>query len=470
MDVSQSVFDDFFPEIQVDPPQTPLLQAARGKNYPVLYSLLNRLTEPLELSLAQQLALEGLRCSLHAFQTILDHCPPAAEFAGLPPSSEPFARPTHSVLEEAARMDCPEHLGELLRRGCDPNGDPWEPGSNVLAAAMEGRSLRCVKRLLQEPALDRAPSERLLNAWAGLGQKDAGQLPRCCRAVAPRLPDQGSEPLTFQGVPLPRQMTPSIALDQNNWALAVCLCRPGLSAEDGYQLLENLVCQLRYNVRLQPCRDSLRWRSGPGSPDSSPVLSRQDLATLLDAIFTACPQLPRRRLAQTLLFFTVLSGKRTPEKLVPWLERVRGRKVVLDLRPGFDKLSLVLPFWRERLGERWTPTLDPRGAVYWRETDTPRELEILLSQCRTLRFRPGRQITPLSRLILHMAPMPLLLRQLQPGGLLREENPRVLLDYCGEKLKKEESFFETPDSLCPLTRQRWQAVLLHTEMEADYEL
>ncbi len=464
--------DVFFDDPETEPYR--IFQAIRDKAYGDLFYLLGMQTEPLEPSVARNLAARGLDCPLRVFQKILDYCPPVAEFANCTPGPKIFDIAPYSVVSEAAVKDRPAHLDELLRRGADPNGDGVD-GSAPLAAALEGRSTRCVKRLLQEPGLNCSPNETLLNAWAKVGLEDTEKFKRCCRMIAPRLSEQAGEPLTFRGVPVPRQMTPSIALAHYNWPLVTFLCRRGLSEKEGLRLLDKLSERLRDELKLSLYRGALRWRWRPCPSDAGPALLRRDLAALLDAVFTACPQLLRRRQAQTLLFFTVLAGKRTPPELRPWLEQVRGPTVALHFSLGVENLCLVLPFWRERLGDRWIPALDPRSNLCWDPSRTPQTLETLFAHCRVLRFRPGKELTRLSRLTVHAAPMPLLLEQLRPGGLLNGEDPRVLLDYCDEALKKEDAssfcvFFDSLDLSFPMTRQRWQAVLLHTSAEVDYEL
>lgn len=474
MDVSPSSFDDPFFDDLMSSPDSLILRAAHEKAYHDLFYLLGAQTDPLGPYTARNLALEGLNCPIQIFQKILDYCPPVAEFANDTPPPSVFAAPSYSVVAQAALRDRPAHLDELLHRGASPNGDNAD-GSAPLAAAMEGQSTRCVRRLLREPELDLAPGEELLNAWAKLGLKDTEKLARCCRMVAPRLTGQEGKPLAFQGVPLPRQLTPSMALKRNNWALTGFLCRQGLSQEEGLRLLTQLGELIEDCLRLSLCRGAPRWRWRP-VPSSGPTLLRRELAVMLDAIFAACPQLLRRRSAQTLLFFTVLAGKRTPPALQPWLERVNNRTVILDPSIGPNNLALILPFWEERLGERWIPTLDPRSMLDWEPLGKQLDLETFFSRCRILPFRPGKQLTWLSRLTLHMAPMPLLLRQLRPGGLLRREDPHALLAYCEMALRADRELtvccgpFETLNLFYPMTRQRWQAALFSVKEVADYAL
>lgn len=480
------MFDD------LDEPQAAfpfgLVNAVKNKRYPTLYTLLNKLDGPLRRDAACQLLRAGLECSIGAFRVILDHCPPVTELTddgnlqfyelddGALDLSSRFC--SFTLLDKAALDDRPEHLDELLRRGCSPNGPSGRDrcsGSSALLAAFLGRSPRCVRRLVREPELDTALTPSLLSQWARVGLKGSEELEQCCRAAAPRLlgADRTGSPL-FHGVPIPPQLEVKTVLSQRNFPLAEFLCRNReLSIKEAAAAMEELA-ELVSELDPPLGPHSFYWKSRPRK------LSRQRLCSMLDALFTACPQLLRRRLPRTLLLFTALSGKSLPPLLRPWLDRLRGRRILLDFKLGYVNLSLALFFWEERLGARWVPVLDPQRVSFppffynfpLFGPSGPTPLDLLLSRCRLQKFPPGKKLTELSLAVLHLAPMPLLLRQLQPGGLLSMEDPKLLLDYClPPGAAQTRIIFHSHYSLAePLTSQRRRAVLAHLKMEVDYAL
>lgn len=466
-----------------DPILPALLNAAEHKRYPTLYALLDKLHGPLlSEEDCRALLLAGLNCSIRAFRAILEHCPSAAELTYpddpfscnlFDPFDTLFASPDVTLADKAARGDRPEHLDELLRRGCSPNG------ASVLLSAFLGKSPRCVKRLIREPDLDLFFSPDLLDLWAKTGMKGEEKLDECCLAAAPRLlqgeASQGKL-LLYRGVPIPSRLDLNTVLLALNFPLAEFLCRNReVTLRAGMAAMEALGV-LVSRLSLQRGPHCFSWKSRARN------ISRQQLISALNALLTACPQLLRRRLPQTLLFFTALSGKAVPPTLRPWLEQLHGGKVALDPAPGLTNLAHALLLWEERFGSRWTPTLDPR-AVSWSffsfDHNTPiypglglTALEVLLSRCRIRRFSPGEKLTYLSQAVLRVAPIPLVLCHLQPGGLLAGEDPKVLQDFCLST--RDDLLWEaiglSPALHTPLTPQRRQAVLVHIKTEVDYEL
>lgn len=472
--IHMKFFDDM--DTDMEGADGALLQAVEEKRYRTLYAMLDNLTEPLHPLAAYQLALAGLQCSIRAFRTILDHCPPLEEFALM--ESDPFdGRPSY-LPSDAARLDRPEHLDELLRRGCDPNGQG--SGYHPLAMAMYWQSTRCVKRLLKEPRLHPYLSKSILSAWAKVGLKGQEELSKCCRAVAPFLMAgediSPTGPLAYQGVPIPRQLTVSTAVEQHNWPLAIYLCqRDGLSEDESAKAFDHLKFLLLYAIKLKDDHGALRWQ-WQWNARIDPPLRRRDMAALLNAFFSASPHLLRRRLPQTLLFITVLSGKRVPPELRPWLDQVRRGAVILEPFLDMEDLARILSLWDERLGDRWIPALDPKLSVNFNtEACTRESLETLLTRCRILNFRPSDTLTDLSILTLRLASIPTLIQQLQPGGLLAREDPQVLLDYCRTDLERGSLPYRINRRMCmafpdPLSVQRKQAVLVHVKREVRYDL
>lgn len=424
------IFDAFFQELFVEPPgpDDRLLSALRRRQYPTIYALLRKRTEPLSPEAAAACCSAALGCTPRVLEALLDHCPPLSTFLRTPGA--------HALTAVAAARDRPQHLKVLLDRGASPNEQ------SPLVTAIAHRSLRCVKLLLDRPDLDTALTPALLEQWARIEHGDTG-VDWCIQALIPRF--LGQEWNCFWPMPIPAELRLEDTADWGNWPLAVRVCRE-LSPTPGEM------------IRVLSCINYQDMDVGA-------------LAELLDAMFTACPALLRRKVARAILAACALAaGGGVPDCLRPWLERMPGREIVLIYDPALDWFppcggtgvlgalrdtgDCLLARWRDRLGERFVPVLERDCRFPILRAVGPEEGAPLLRRCRVRgRPVPGR-LSRLARQVLMLSDPALLAEQLRPGGVLYGEDPGALLalsldpDFCTREkravlltcVKKEDTY------------------------------
>lgn len=384
-----------------------------------VYTMLQEMEDPLPFDWVYwndwacgQVGKNALGCSLRAFQALMKQ------------SQLDQGQLAH-LLVWAVELDRPDHLMLVLERLraagsdvkhiiCEPEG--MELGAvpaDALAAAVENRSLRCVRRLLQAPEAEPVWSPRLLELWAQ-GNKGDEKLDRCLRAVARAwMPDR----LT-RGGPLP--LVPGLelchALEQQNPTLAL-------------RIIETR------GVELPQAQRVLDAYGG--------ILARREFHGLLSQLLTAWPQLLRRRKPALVLVMAALLPQEGPSpELEPWLRRLRRRKH-LALEPimewfffQYQKDSeewhlnwrMLLERWKERLGERPAPALlrnVPVCGLEFRET-----WPVLVRHCQIRGAVPKGGASFLARQLVQCCTVRQVREALEPGGALEGEDLGFLLREC----------------------------------------
>ena len=387
-----------------------------------VYTMLQEMDDPLPFDWVYwndwacgQVGKNALGCSLRAFQALMKQ------------SQLDQGQLAH-LLVWAVELDRPDHLMLVLERLraagsdvkhiiCEPEG--MELGAvpaDALAAAVENRSLRCVRRLLQAPEAEPVWSPRLLELWAQ-GDKGDEKLDRCLRAVARAwMPDR-----LARGGPLP--LVPGLelchALEQQNPTLAL-------------RIIETR------GVELPQAQRVLDEYGG--------ILARPEFHRVLARLLTAWPQLLRRRKpALVLVMAALLPQEGPPPELEPWLRRLRRRERVA-LEPGMEWLFFrygedlekwqldwqrLLERWQQRLGERPAPALLRNAPVYNYNNEEFREnWPVFLKFCQIWGAIPKDKASPLARQLVQCGTVRQVREALEPGGALEGENLGCLLRDC----------------------------------------
>lgn len=387
-----------------------------------IYAMLRRMDDPLPFDWVNwndwsygDMGRSALLCSLRAFGALLKQ-------------SELNEGQLAHLLVGAAELDRPDHLMLVLERLraeggnvkhiiCEPKGMEFGAiSADALAAAVENRSLRCVRRLLQAPEAEPVWSPRLLELWAQ-GNKGDEKLDRCLRAVARVwMPDR-----LARGGPLP--LVPGLelghALEQQNPTLAL-------------RIIETR------GVELPEAQRVLDEYGG--------ILARREFHGLLSQLLTAWPQLLRRRLPTSVLVLAALLPQEGPApELEPWLRRLRRRKWVA-LEATMDRFFFqyqqdpeqwnlnwlwLLERWQQRLGERPAPALLRNVPVYNYNNEEFREnWPVFLKFCQIWGAIPKDKASPLARQLVQCGTVRQVREALEPGGALEGENLGCLLRDC----------------------------------------
>lgn len=386
-----------------------------------VYTMLQEMDDPLPFDWVYwndwacgQVGKNALGCSLRTFQALLEQ-------------SQLNEGQLAHLLVWAAELDRPDHLMLVLERLraagsdvkhiiCEPEG--MELGAvpaDALAAAVENRSLRCVRRLLQAPEAEPVWSPRLLELWAQ-GDKGDEKLDRCLRAVARAwMPDR-----LARGGPLP--LVPGLelchALEQQNPTLALRIMEArGVELPEAQRVLD----------------------------EYGGILARREFHGLLSQLLTAWPQLLRRRRCTSVLVMAALLPQEGPSpELEPWLRRLRRRERVA-LEPGMERLFFqylqdpdewhldwrrLLERWQQRLGESPAPVLLRNAPVCNYDEEFRANWPVFLKSCQIWGGIPKDKASPLARQLVQCGTVRQVREALAPGGALEGENLGCLLRDC----------------------------------------
>lgn len=396
-----------------------LAEVIQKRKSRALYAMLQQMDDPLPFDWVNwndwscgDIARSALRCSLRAFGALLKQ-------------SELNESQLAHLLVEAAAVDRPDHLMLVLERLraaggdvkhiiCEPKGMEFGAvPADALALAVHNGNLRCVRRLLQAPEAEPVWSPQLLDLWAQ-GEKGNGELDRCLKAVARAwMPDR-----LARGGPLP--LAPGLelhhALEWQNPALALRIVEAN-------------------GVELIAAQKALNQYGG--------ILARREFHGVLARLFTAWPQLLRRRLPTSVLVLAALLPQEGPSpQLAPWLRRLRRRKWVA-LEPTMDRFFFqyqqdpeqwnldwpwLLERWQQRLGERPAPALLRHAPVC--ELEFRKTWPVLMQHCRILGTIPKDTASWLARQLVQCGSVQQVRQALAPGGVLEGENLGCLLGEC----------------------------------------
>lgn len=402
----------------------PLVKALEDKNYPAIYSALHKLDGALSDNVFLICYL-ALSCTTRVFRTVMEHCTPTSlrneqyccsstfvppvELVSLPPDT------WWNITAAAAYLNKPEALDLLLKAGCSPNRAS-QCAYSPLEAAVLGRSMSCIQRLLEEPTLDTSVvSKRLLQLWAQTEDDDT-LLDWCCQLLCG--PFLGQEYSPFAPAPLPPDLTVVHTTTEYNWPLTIRLCR------------ERPVTLCQGTDAMAVLLDFLISRQETDPASSPPKDAHHpDLCDVTDALLRACPGLLRRQLPRRLLVHLILADpKGVPPVLAPWLDRIPGHLVVMD--PRVDQAFLTACTqgrWAERFGTQLYPALK-RSCNFpipeWFDCGT---LTQHLAYCKIYGKPPKGALSPLAVSALEELSPRELMEQLQPGNLLDSEDPVLLL-------------------------------------------
>lgn len=391
------------------------------KDYNVLYALLRRQTETFTPKEAFALCCQAIqrKCTLHAFQTILAHCPPLPDFAcfGNLPGESAVAFSGGGLVTEAAKEDHVPVLQYLLEQGCDPNqheGDLCSP----LEMALQSCSIGAIKLLVQRDDVDFTVTDHMRYIWA-----DMGSYPRqdhCFCAAAGRLLGKDK---VYSEVPLLPGMTVSHAADKENWPLVYRLCRETeVTAEQVRAVLSSYISGL-WECGVCFCVD-------------------QELAHLFDALLTVCPEALQDETVRWLLAISVLCARvEELERLRPWAEKMPEGDILPMEIDGCLWITFETPEdaarslrrWEERLGRRFRPVLQRDKFLPYeiiRGDDHDDVLRAFFEVC-TVKGTPQESfLSPLAEDVLRVASPTLVVEFYAQKKLFWQEDAAALLDFC----------------------------------------
>ena len=405
--------DSFFAELfQVQEPAEydHLLTALKRKNYPGIYAHLKKLEKPLTAAQAIEACTLALNCTANVFDRLLDHCPALSRF-------------DFSVVNEVIQRDKYQMLDILLRRGMSPNRKR-KGCSTPLELVMRHSALLCLERLLKEKKLRCTLTEPILQQWACLDEEDDSSLTHtwCCQALAARVLKNDS-PCPFGPTPIPEQLTFSHAAAVRNCSLLSRLCRERTLTDDDV-------------AAIFTCFDLV----DPHEFQHRASLDKQ--VELLDTLLQVRPGLLNQSRTRFLLVRDALWQEEVPERLKPWLAKLRRGQVRIQDRSLFfsdfpgsnDQTRLIFRRWKARFGDRLTPAVNRNDAwlLWW---STVPQLQIYLEYCTVTGKAPAHGLSPLAKEVidqLETMPVRLLERQFQPGGVFAGESQTEILAACGE--------------------------------------
>lgn len=409
-----------------------LVQAVEWWRYPTLYALLRRPERELSASETFQLCSKALENGMTAksFSALLDHGPPLMEVL-----SKGKQNWDDGLVEKAAARDRVDILNILLSRGGNVNR--LGSGRSPLEAAVEGCALHSVERLLQEPELDVTLTKRLLKCWS-LADTGRVGLDFCLQAAAPRL--LGKNPGLQDPIPIPDQLTISQTVESENWALVRRLCKErGLSQNEGRAALKRFEPPNLMLLEPDPIEMSKRLKT-----------EIMESAAALDSMFTACPKLVQGRQARLLLvIYTLQYPEENWSVLAPWLAQIQDQTVLLEevlAKFDFDvmcprdlrwssidpKVERTLSLWQTYMPKGPRPAISRHGVNAYVTSGT---VDLIFQRCVLLwgkKPEPG-EVSRLAADLLQWGGPELIEAQFKPGGLLAEEDPGALLQFCQKR-------------------------------------
>ena len=421
---------------------TQLLDAVMDCNYRALYAGLKKETKGFNYDEAYQLCSAAIDsgCTLKAFEAILAHCNPSLEeFVNYRIAQNYILYNEEGgcggLVQEAAWYSQSHLLKYMLDHGCSPNAHGKHECSALEAALAHG-AIGSVSVLEARDDVDFTITDTILRIWGSMGQ--VAERDSCFRMIAGRLLGEGKG-VFYRRIPLLPGMNIGHAAAHENWALVVRMCREQIEVtqKQGKDVLQQYV---------QTCRE---WNPA-------------ECAELLDALFTACPDLLRCEHPRYVLCECMLSGdEAVAERLRPWVEQIPGETVVLCGCPLVDpvyELGFCLDRWEERMGTRLKPVLRRDKLLPIRSVahGQDEEIRILLKRCEIRGTPKAGKISRLAMDVLQMASPGLLAEICQDGKLFAQEDLTALWQYCEEDL--------------PSQQEKGKILLACSRKEVDYEL
>ena len=397
-----------------------ILDAVMECNYPALYAGLRKVKRAFNHHESYQLCSAAIEsgCTLKAFETILQHCEPTLEefvnyCSGHNYILHGYQGSCGGLVQEAAWYVRSDLLKYMLDHGCSPNAR-GKSDCSALEAALGNGAIGSISVLEARDDVDFTITETILRLWGSMGQE--GMRDICFRMIAGRLLGEGKG-VFHPEIPLLPGMQIGHAADHENWPL---VCR---------------MLREQTEVTEKQCKDVLgRYLFMSGTWDAA------GCAELLDAMFSACPNLLRCEQPRYVLSLCMLSGdEAVAERMRPWVDRMPGRTVVLCGHrlgePDYD-LFACLERWEERMGPRWKPVLrrDKLLPVRSMAQVQDQEIRFLLECCHVRGTPKAGQVSRLAMDLLQLASPGLLAELCQDGKVFDGETMDLLLQYCEENL------------------------------------
>lgn len=393
-----------------------LLDAIADCNYPALYACLRKYKKKYLHDEAYRLCRAAIAsgCTVHAFEAILEQCIPVLEEFVDYGSLHNYIIPGYEgncggLVQEAAEHNRGHLLKYMLDHGCSPNSR-GKSDCSALEAALYHGAIGCVSLLEERDDVDFTVTETILRLWGSMGLN--GERDVCFRMAAGRLLGEGKG-VFHPEIPILPGMNICHAAAYENWALVCRMCREGVpvTEKQGKDTLERYMLM---TARFDPA----------------------ECGELLDALFSARPELLRCEYPRYVLSLCMLSGdEAAAERLRPWVERMPGQQVVLCghrlADPEYDILE-CLEHWETQMGKRLCPVLrrDKLLPVRSMAQTGDEELRFLLAHCAVRGTPKAGQVSRLAADILQMASPGLLAELYEERKVFAEENVTLLLQYC----------------------------------------
>lgn len=420
-----------------------LLDAITDCNYPAFYACLRKYKKQFFHDEAYHLCSAAIKsgCTVKAFEAILERCLPELEEFVDYRSTYNYIIPGYEgscggLVQEAAEHNRGHLLKYMLDRGCSPNAR-GKRSCSALEAALYYGAIGCISVLEQRDDVDFTITETILKIWGAAGRVPLQDI--CFRMIAGRLLGEGKN-VFHQEIPLLPGMNVWHAAEHENWPLVGRMCREGIAVTEkqGKDVIERYMFM---NDQLDPA----------------------ECAELLDALFTARPELLRCEHPRYVLSLCTLMGdEAVAEQLRPWMERMPGRQVVLCGKrladPQYDIFE-CLESWEERIGSRLHPVLRRDNLLPVRSMAQAGDEEIrcLLERCEVRGTPRAGQVSRLAMDVLQMASPGLLAELCQDGKVFGQEHMDLLLQYCEENVHLQK-------------QEKRNILLAYGKKSVDYEL
>ena len=341
-----TINSDPFASVEISPAETPtsvgwpyeeLYNGLARRNYPKIYAELRKLTILIPPEIAAALCQQALQCTPRVFEQLLEFCPPPRELTLFDPDVSTFRGSTlganYSLEALAAYLGNPKHLQLLIDRDADINFHT-PTALSPLEAALAGRSLRCIELLTRNPSLRQPLTPYILSEWAGAEMDDV-MLTFCIQTLQDYFFPEAEHAL--DATILPPQMSLSLLFRHRNWGMIRRLCE---------------------SETIDKCEAAKAMQSLFLCHFQTPQ-ERQELVSLVDALFTACPALLKCTHPRSLLTALILDPSFETEALRPHAEALSGRIVIL--RPCGARWTGshgLLRHWEACFGVRLRPAVN----------------------------------------------------------------------------------------------------------------
>ena len=428
--------DSFGVDITLWAEDSELLEAIQSRNYSGIRSRLDKADKPFSPDWGCRLCVAAIEsnCTCRTVEHILDACPPMEKFSTAVNAF--YDRYYEEIEQAAAEADRADVLRLLAERDC--SGLPL--ASRVAAAALSSGSVACTNWLSHRADIDWSATDELREAWGKLGIDHRVDL--CLRRVAPHLT---GEPFCEHGeIPMPDFLSADIAAKQCNGQLLRRICREKEVTRAAGQKAVRLIMH------------------------QGEQLGREELAQLLDHLFTACPELLRCHYPRYALAATMATGGEEVRALLHrHLKSMPGKRIPMfsedTMKPciHWNGEGGVLTNWDKALGREYYPALQRSQRLpssffmsAKNQAERDRHLEQLLRRAKVMGApKPGQLSQLMKEILKHASPL-LLVRLLEENLLPEGESLQSMLDWCAD-------------------RELWAvraAILTRGGKEANYEL